>query len=83
VNQYWEEERYIAALADSIAAHWQQHGRKYLVFSFHSIPKRYFLAGDPYHCFCRATARRVAERLGLETGEWSVGFQSRFGARSG
>jgi ferrochelatase len=79
VNQYWDEDRYIGALADSIAAHWQQHGRKHLVFSFHSIPKRYFLAGDPYHCFCQATARRVAGRLGLEADEWSVGFQSRFG----
>jgi len=79
VNQYWEEPGYITALADSIAAHWQQHGRKHLVFSFHSIPKRYFLAGDPYHCFCHATAHRVVERLGLQAGEWSVGFQSRFG----
>jgi protoporphyrin/coproporphyrin ferrochelatase len=79
VNQYWEEDAYIAALADSIDAHWRQHGRKHLLFSFHSIPKRYFLAGDPYHCFCRATARRVTERLGLSEGEWSLGFQSRFG----
>jgi ferrochelatase len=79
VNQYWEEDAYIAALADSITAHWQQHGRKHLLFSFHSIPKRYFLAGDPYHCFCRATARRVAERLGLAPEDWTLGFQSRFG----
>ena len=79
INQYWEEDAYIAALAGSIDAHWQQHGRKHLLFSFHSIPKRYFLAGDPYHCFCRATARRVTERLGLVDGEWSLGFQSRFG----
>jgi len=79
VNQYWDEDRYIAALADSIAAHWQQHGRKHLLFSFHSIPKRYFLAGDPYHCFCHGTATRVAARLGLGKDEWSLGFQSRFG----
>lgn len=79
INQYWEEDRYIAALADSIAAHWQQHGRKHLLFSFHSIPKRYFLAGDPYHCFCHGTARRVAGQLGLAQGDWSIGFQSRFG----
>ena len=79
VNQYWEEESYVNAVADSVAAHWQEHGRKHLLFSFHSIPKRYFLAGDPYHCFCQATARRVAERLDLGSGEWSVGFQSRFG----
>jgi len=79
VNQYWEEERYLAAVADSVAAHWRTHGRTHLLFSFHSIPKRYFLAGDPYHCFCQGTARAVAARLGLAEGEWSVGFQSRFG----
>jgi protoporphyrin/coproporphyrin ferrochelatase len=79
VNQYWEEDAYTIALADSIAAHWREHGRRHLLFSFHSIPKRYFVAGDPYHCFCHATARRVAARLGLGEGEWSIGFQSRFG----
>jgi protoporphyrin/coproporphyrin ferrochelatase len=79
VNQYWEEDAYIDALAASIARHWETHGRKHLLFSFHSIPKRYFLAGDPYHCFCHGTARRVAARLGLADGEWSLGFQSRFG----
>ena len=79
VNQYWEEDAYVAAVADSVAAHWRVHGRKHLLFSFHSIPRRYFIAGDPYHCFCQGTARRVADRLGLADGEWSVGFQSRFG----
>ena len=79
VNQYWQSERYLTAVADSVAAHWRDHGRKHLLFSFHSIPKRYFLAGDPYHCFCHGTARAVAQRLGLADGEWSIGFQSRFG----
>jgi ferrochelatase len=79
VNQYWQNERYVAAIADSIADHWRRHGRKHLLFSFHSIPQRYFRAGDPYHCFCQATARNVARRLGLAEGEWSIGFQSRFG----
>ena len=79
VNQYWEEDAYIDALAASVSTHWQSHGRKHLLFSFHSIPKRYFTAGDPYHCFCQGTARRVAARLGLADGDWSLGFQSRFG----
>jgi ferrochelatase len=79
VNQYWEQDAYIDAIAASIATHWQAHGRKHLLFSFHSIPKRYFMAGDPYHCFCQATARRVATRLDLRDGDWSLGFQSRFG----
>jgi ferrochelatase len=79
VNQYWQHESYLAAVAGSIERHWQEHGRKHLLFSFHSIPKRYFTAGDPYHCFCLGTARGVAARLGLAEDEWSVGFQSRFG----
>jgi ferrochelatase len=79
INQYWEEDAYIEALADSIDGHWRVLGRKHLLFSFHSIPKRYFTAGDPYHCFCQGTARRVAERLGLGQTDWSLGFQSRFG----
>lgn len=79
VNQYWEQESYLAAVAGSVAEHWRHNGRKHLLFSFHSIPKRYFTAGDPYHCFCRGTARAVAERLGLTPDEWSVSFQSRFG----
>jgi ferrochelatase len=79
VNQYWSSEGYVAAIAESVAARWRALGRKHLVFSFHSIPKRYFVAGDPYHCYCQATARAVAARLGLSEGDWSVGFQSRFG----
>ena len=79
VNDYHDDETYVGAIADSVAAHWRAHGRKHLLFSFHSIPKRYFLAGDPYHCQCHATARAVAARLDLAAWEWSVAFQSRFG----
>lgn len=50
-----------------------------LLFSFHGIPQAYFLAGDPYYCQCLATARQVAERLGLADAEWAVSFQSRVG----
>ncbi len=77
--RYHEEEVYVAAVAGSVAEHWRVHGRKHLLFSFHSIPQRYFKAGDPYHCQCQATARRVAERLDLASEDWSVAFQSRFG----
>jgi ferrochelatase len=79
VNDYHDDEPYVAAVADSVAEHWRVHGRKHLLFSFHSIPQRFFLAGDPYHCQCQATARLVAARLGLAAEDWSVGFQSRFG----
>ena len=76
VTQYHREPLYLQAAADTIREHWRTHGRKHLLFSFHSIPKRYFDAGDPYFCQCQETARHIAERLQLPAGEWSVSFQS-------
>ena len=66
-------------IAASIREHWRTHERGHLLFSFHGMPQRYLLAGDPYHCQCLKTARLVAERLGLEAGAWSVSFQSQVG----
>lgn len=79
ITGYHEEPGYIAAIASSISANWQKQGRKHLLFSFHGVPKRYLLAGDPYYCFCMATARLVGERLGIGTSDWSVSFQSQVG----
>ena len=82
ITHYHEHPAYIAALANSIERHWQTHARPdQLVFSFHGIPRHYFLAGDPYHCECHKTARLVAARLGLADSDWRVTFQSRFGPR--
>ena len=80
INQYHDDERYINALAASIETYWQEHGRAdKLVMSYHGIPKRYLLNGDPYHCECYKTSRLVAAKLGLEAHEYMTTFQSRFG----
>ncbi len=80
VNHYHAEPAYIGALADSVRAHWAQQGQaERLLFSFHGLPKRYLLAGDPYHCECHETARLVAEALELPEQRWFLSFQSRFG----
>jgi len=79
ITQYHDHAAYIAALADSIGEHWRAHGKNHLLFSFHGLPKRYLLNGDPYHCQCFKTARLVAETLQLQPDEWSVSFQSRVG----
>jgi protoporphyrin/coproporphyrin ferrochelatase len=80
ITHYHDEPGYIRALSRSIGESWEAQGRSQrLLFSFHGIPKRYFLDGDPYHCQCQKTARLVAEELGLRDGEWTVSFQSRFG----
>jgi ferrochelatase len=47
--------------------------------SFHGIPERYAVQGDPYPAYCRETAEAVAARLGLDDSQWTLSFQSRFG----
>jgi protoporphyrin/coproporphyrin ferrochelatase len=80
VHQYHDDPAYITALVASIRRYWATHGEpERLLFSFHGIPKRYFLGGDPYFCHCQKTARRVAEQLGLAAERWQVAFQSRVG----
>ncbi len=80
INHYHDEPAYIEAVAESIETGWHQDGPpERLLFSFHGLPKRNLLAGDPYHCECHKTARLVAERLGLAEEHWAVSFQSRFG----
>jgi protoporphyrin/coproporphyrin ferrochelatase len=76
VSHYFREPLYLQAIAANIREHWRTHGQKYLLFSFHSIPERYFRAGDPYFCQCQETARRIAELLALAPESWSVSFQS-------
>lgn len=80
VTHYHDNPDYIKAVADKIRAHWEQHGRAdKLIFSYHGIPKRYLLNGDPYHCECHKTSRLIAEELGLKDSEHFTSFQSRFG----
>ena len=82
INHYHDNPAYIAALANSIEKHWQTNSKpEKLIFSFHGLPKHYFLAGDPYFCECQKTARLVAEKMNLSEDEYLVTFQSRFGPR--
>jgi len=80
ITHYHDFEPYIKALANQIKQHWQEHGRAdKLIFSYHGIPKRYLVNGDPYHCECHKTSRLVAECLGLSEDDYLTTFQSRFG----
>jgi ferrochelatase len=47
-----------------------------LLLSFHGMPQRTLVLGDPYHCQCQKTARLLGEALGREV---DIAFQSRFG----
>ncbi|MFL6660351.1 MAG: ferrochelatase [Massilia sp.] len=80
VRNYHDHPAYITALRESVLAYWQTNGRaERLVISFHGVPKRTLLLGDPYHCECHKTARLLAAELGLKEGQYLVTFQSRFG----
>lgn len=80
VTQYHDYAPFINAAAARIREHWQTHGRaEKLLFSYHGIPKRYLLNGDPYHCECHKTSRLIAQALGLQESEHMTTFQSRFG----
>jgi protoporphyrin/coproporphyrin ferrochelatase len=80
IKHYHDNDAYITALVESIRDHWAEHGKpEKLLFSFHGLPKEYFLKGDPYHCECHKTTRLVVDELGLEDDSWSLSFQSRLG----
>jgi ferrochelatase len=80
IAEYHDDPGYIAALATRLQSHWREKGRaEKLVLSFHGVPQRSLALGDPYHCQCHKTARRLAEHLGLGREELLVTFQSRFG----
>ena len=81
VPAYHDHKGYIEALANSIRRHladldWEPD---VLVTSFHGVPKRYLLAGDPYHCQCQKTARLLRENLGWPEDKLQIAFQSLFG----
>ena len=47
-----------------------------LLLSFHGMPERTLMLGDPYHCHCQKTARLLGQAMGRAV---DVAFQSRFG----
>ncbi len=88
VKHYHDDPAYIASLAAHVRAHWAAHpwaqgelrnNKKMLVMTFHGLPQRNLMLGDPYHCECHKTARLLREALGLMVDEVKVTFQSRFG----
>lgn len=80
VADYHRDPGWVAAVADSIRAHWQAQGRgEHLLLSFHGLPQRLVDAGDPYATQCEASAGAIATALGLSDDDWSLSYQSRFG----
>jgi len=81
VAEYFDHPAYIDALAQSVERAYAGLERRpdVLVASYHGMPKRYLMEGDPYHCQCQKTSRLLRERLGWERGAIDTTFQSVFG----
>ena len=85
VKHYHDNPAYIAALREQVLNSWDKDGYPdfakgdRFVMSFHGLPKRNLMKGDPYHCECLKTGRLLGEALGLEPNQYMVTFQSRFG----
>jgi protoporphyrin/coproporphyrin ferrochelatase len=75
---YHDDPAYIAALKASVEAGLAalDFAPDVLLASFHGMPERTLMLGDPYHCQCVKTARLLSEALGRPV---AVSFQSRFG----
>ncbi len=81
VAEYFDHPAYIDALAQSVERAYAGLERRpdVLVASYHGMPIRYLMQGDPYHCQCAKTSRLLRERLGWEKGTIDTTFQSVFG----
>ena len=81
VPSYSDDPRYIDALAGSVERAYAAAEVKpdILVCSYHGVPKRYLMEGDPYHCQCQKTTRLLRDRLGWGEGDITTTFQSKFG----
>ena len=79
--EYFDRPSYIEALAQSVERVYAGLGRRpdVLVASYHGMPLRYLMEGDPYHCQCQKTSRLLRERLGWGDGAIDTTFQSVFG----
>jgi len=81
VPAYFDRPDYIDALAQSVERAYANAAEKpeKLIVSYHGMPQRYLMEGDPYHCQCQKTTRLLRERLGWDESQIATTFQSVFG----
>lgn len=81
VPAYFDTPLYIDALAASVERKYAELEQEpdLLICSYHGLPERYLMEGDPYHCQCQKTTRLLKERLGWADDRIMTTFQSKFG----
>ena len=78
---YHDDPLYIDALAADLSRQLDalEFAPEVLLLSFHGMPQRTLVLGDPYHCHCRKTAQLVEEAMNRPELRMVTSFQSRFG----
>lgn len=81
VGAYFDHPLYIEALAKSVERAYADAAEppEKLIVSYHGMPQRYLMQGDPYHCQCQKNTRLLKERLGWDDSQIATTFQSVFG----
>jgi ferrochelatase len=79
IGYYPDHPAYIEALAASVREQWRERGPRHLLMSFHGLPQANIDRGDPYQAQCEKSASLLASALGLDSPDWSISYQSRFG----
>jgi ferrochelatase len=94
IQGFWQQEAFLQACCRSLRRDGGLETADHVLFSFHGLPLKDVLRqegcrGDGACCAeprplcypsqCMATARGLAQRLGLAPGAWSWSFQSRLG----
>ena len=80
IAPWFDDNNYISKITNTIKESFKKNGApEHLIISFHGVPRRYLLMGDPYHCHCQKTGRLIKEKLNWPDNRFSICFQSRFG----
>ena len=84
IEDYWEEDTYLDALADSLKPTLEEKKPDLLLLSYHGIPERQVFKtrnNSNYHSQCLITSEKVRVRLGLSLKQVKSGFQSRLDSK--
>ena len=84
LRHYYDDPRYISALAESVEAHlstldWTPD---VIMTSYHGLPQSYVDKGDPYQSECLETTDLLRAHMGKSEAELYATFQSRFGPKA-
>lgn len=84
LRHYYDDPRYIAALADSVDTHLStlDWAPDVIMTSYHGLPQSYVDKGDPYQSECLETTALLRAHMGKTEAELYATFQSRFGPKA-